>query len=158
MLYVKLDEQKNPIEFAKSYQMIAREFSEQNKIIPAESLFLEKYGQVPISEMPERINGKTIMPDIPVKNADGTYQRTWKYVDAVGDPTDLERSQMDLIMKTRRKAYLEKFADTVSPLRWNSWTAEQQQEVTDWYQSVLDMTNDPAWPYMHFPNLPSPIK
>lgn len=161
MLYVKLNEKKEPIEVAKNYKTIAAEFAQKNRIIPNEDIFQTKlnemgYGLVEISEMPERVYGKTIVPDIPIKQEDGTYLRTWKYIDTIS--TDLDKSQMDLVMKTRRKAYLEKFADSVSPLRWNSWTAEQQKEVTDWYQLVLDMTNDPAWPYVHFPLLPNPLK
>lgn len=161
MLYVKVDTNGVPLEEAKTADAVRSEFIAQGTILP--SLFDTKpegfgYQKVPADvPMPDQVVGKNIVPDKPTKKADGTYSRTWKYVDIPGfDDRDLD--DMANQMRESRTRYLQKFADSISPLRWNAWSPEQQAEVTEWYQKVLNMTNDPNWPKVAFPPLPAPIK
>ena len=161
MLYVKVDASGNPTEVAKTIQAIQSEHAAQNTILPSVfSSYPDQFGyrEVPANvPMPDQVVGKNIVPDKPIKNVDGSYTRVWKYVDI----PDFAERDLDLMaeqMRGSRKRYLQKFADSISPLRWESWSEEQKQEVRDWYQKVLDMPNDPAWPKMTFPQLPSAIK
>jgi len=161
MLYVKVDTNGIPLEEAKTSDAVKAEFLAQGTILP--SLFDMQpsnfgYREVPADvPMPDQVVGKNIVPDKPTKNADGTYSRTWKYVDIPGFE-DRDLDAMAKQMRESRTRYLQKFADSISPLRWESWTEEQRTEVRTWYQNVLNMTNDPNWPKVAFPALPSPIK
>ena len=161
MLFVKVENNGNPTEEAKNLEAIKDEHLNQNTILP--SVFSSNpdqfgYRQVPANvPMPEQVVGKNIVPDKPLKNADGSYTRVWKYVDIPGfDERDADA--MAEQMRDSRKRYLQKFADSISPLRWESWSEEEKQEVRNWYKKVLDMPNDPAWPKVGFPPLPAPIK
>ena len=103
MLYVKIDDSGNPLEVAKNYKLIQSEFIKDGTIIPVEHIFEANckslgYALVPQKEAPEPQEGKNIVPDIPVKKSDATYERTWKYV----DPTDLQIQNMNNVMRYRR--------------------------------------------------------
>jgi hypothetical protein len=161
MLYVKVDEQGNPVERAKTLEVVKRIFLEQGTILPeafASSPSPVGYALVPEGEpAPMAQAGKRVIAGIPIKNDDGTYTRTWEQED-IPDYNDIDNNLLDSAMRRARTSYLHKFADSISPLRWNSWTPEQQAEVMAWYESVLKMPDDPNWPRVAFPELPSPIK
>jgi len=155
MLYFKADANGNPLSTPQSEAEIRRDLSSQGTTAPSNLgrwLTENNYVELPVGEpMPIAPLGQKTVPDMPVKNADGTYSRRWKFVDAaVADPEAQARMY--------RAAYLNKFADSISPLRWNAWTPEQQAEVTQWYQAVLDLPKDPQWPNVAMPELPTPIK
>lgn len=162
MLYVKVDASGNPREVAKTSDTIRKEFiSAEGTILPA--TFEDNpdsfgYRQVPFNApMPDQVAGKNILPDVPTKNADGTYTRTWKYTD-IPDFEKIDLNELDIKMRENRKKYMQKFVDSISPLRWESWSDAEKQEIRNWYQSVKDMTKNPNWPKVAFPPLPAPIK
>ena len=159
MLYAKIDNAGNPVEVAKNYLQIKGEFLKQNAIIPNESVFFNNpallgYAHVPVSEPPKPKAGMKVVPDIPTKNSDGTYQRTWKEV-AVND---MEKKEMDLVMRSRRKEVLRNNIDTISPVRWNNMSEEDKAEVNAFYKEVLDMPEDPSWPFITFPIRPNCLR
>ena len=159
MLYAKIDDAGNPVEVAKNYLQIKDDFFRKNTIIPVESVFSEicssiGYAEVPASDPPAPQAGKKIVPDIPVKTSDGNYQRTWKYVTASSE----EISQTSTEMKLRRQRLLRDLIDTISPIRWESWSAEEQAEIKAWRQEMLDITEKEGWPFLAFPPLPSSLK
>lgn len=161
MLYVKVDDQGNPLENAKTFEEVKSINLMNNTIIPERFKYApEEFGYRPVPAnvpKPDEIAGKTVMSDVPVKNADGSYTRTWKYADIPGYAMQ-EDEMLDRQLRAHRKSYLLKFADSISPLRWEKWSEEEKQVVRDWYDEVLNMPNDPAWPRMVLPPLPTPIK
>ena len=159
MLYVKVDAAGNPVEVAKNYRKIKEEYFSKGSIFPAESVFINNpsklgYVEVPESEPLPPKTGNKVVPDVPKKNADGTMTRTWKYEVA----TQQEIDDISSEMKVRRSVMLRDLIDTISPVRWNSWTAEEQAEVTAWRQAMLDITTVEGWPYVVFPELPEILK
>lgn len=159
MLYVKVDAAGNPLEVAKNYREIQSEYLAKNSIFPSENvLSLDPsplgYAEVPESEPLPPKSGSKVVPDVPTKNADGSMTRTWKYEAA----TQQDIHDVSIEMKARRSAILSDLIDTISPVRWNSWTAEEQAEVTDWRQAMLDITKAEGWPYVPFPELPAVLK
>ena len=159
MLYVKVDANGNPTEVAKNFREIKEEYTAKNTAIPDEGGFsgkLSNFGYVEVPEsdpLPPKVGNK-VVPDVPTKNADGTMTRTWKYEVATQQDID----DISLEMKARRAIMLRDLIDTISPVRWNSWTAEEQAEVTAWRQAMLDMTTVEGWPYVTFPDLPEILK
>jgi hypothetical protein len=156
MLYVKIDGAGNPIEVAKSYNQIKGEFLAKNSIIPNEKVFSEKYrswayAQVPEADIPPTLEGNKIVPDVPVKQANGTMKRTYKYEQITND----ERIRFSKTMRNRRKEILEKYIDNISPVRWEKMDADQKQEVSDYHQNLLDIPDDSAWPFVIFPKPPT---
>ena len=159
MLYAKIDDAGNPVEVSKSYKLILREFQKKGSIIPAESVFETKstslgYAPIPQNEPPEPKEGKNIVPDIPVKKSDGTYERTWKYV----DPTDLQIQNMNNVMRERRNKALNVYIDSISPVRWNSMSDTDKSTVEAYYQELLDLPAKAAWPFVTLPNTPEILK
>lgn len=161
MLYVKVDDQGNPLKEAESFQEVINDNLKRNTIIPRRFTTNPEdfsYAFVPANvETPENIFGKKIVADIPVRQSDGTFQRTWKYIDDT-KITSMSDEELDQHLRRQRKSYLHKFADSISPLRWEKWSEEEKQEVRDWYESVLSMTDDPQWPRMVLPRIPAPLK
>ena len=156
MLYVKVDQAGNPVDVAKNYSQIRGDFLVENTIIPNERVFSEKFGslgyaEVPEAEIPSPMKGKKIVPDIPVKQANGKMKRTYKYENV----TEAERVNFSRTMRERRKEILEKYIDKISPVRWEKMTADQKKEVNDYHQSLLDLPDDEAWPFVIFPKPPS---
>lgn len=159
MLYAKIDGDGNPVEVAKSYKLIQREFQQKGSIIPAESIFENKsvslgYAPIPQNEPPAPKEGKNLVPDIPVKKSDGTYERTWKYV----DPTDLDIKNMNNVMRNRRNKALNFYIDSISPVRWNSMNSADKSTVEAYYQELLDLPAQAAWPFVTLPNVPEILK
>jgi len=159
MLYVKVDGSGNPVEVAKNYREIREEYLSKGSIFPSEGVLNIDpsslgYAEVPESEPLPPKSGNKVVPDVPTKNADGTMTRTWKYEAA----TEEEKKLFSGEMKARRSVVLSKLIDTISPVRWNSWTTEEQAEVTAWRQSLLDLPNAEGWPYVTFPELPAVLK
>lgn len=161
MLYVKVDEQGNPVEPAKSFEEVKNIFLSKNSILPEKFKYDPNpfgYRFVPSDvPMPNAQVGKKIVPDIPIKNEDDTYTRVWKYVDIDGYD-NIPDEILDKQLRILRKRYLYKFADSISPLRWETWSEEDKQIVREWYQYVLDMPSHPSWPRMTLPPLPAIIK
>lgn len=158
MLYVKVDAAGNlvqPPEPAMSLDAVKAQYAAQNTVLGTDAIewiLANGWAEVPVgAPAPIAPLGQRTVPDVPVKKTDGTFERRWKFETISG--VDLEETA-----RSNRSLYLKKFADSISPLRWNSWTAAQQQEVTDWYQKVLDMPKDPAWPNLALPDLPAAIK
>ena len=159
MLYVKIDDSGNPLEVAKNYKLIQSEFIKDGTIIPVEHIFEANckslgYALVPQKEAPEPKEGKNIVPDIPVKKSDGTYERTWKYV----DPTDLQIQNMNNVMRDRRNKALNVYIDSISPVRWNSMSDTDKSTVEAYYQELLDLPAKAAWPFVTLPNTPEILK
>ena len=155
MLYVKVNKKGNPTEAAMTLDGVIARFLSENTILGSDAIeyiLANGWAEVPLGEpAPIAPLGQRTVPDVPVKKADGTFERRWKFEAIRG--VDLEETA-----RLNRSLYLKKFADSISPLRWNSWTAAQQEEVTNWYQEVLDMPKDPAWPNLALPDLPAAIK
>ena len=159
MLYVKVDANGNPIEVAKNYSEIKKEYSSKNTAIPNESNFLANlpsfaYAEVPYSEPPKPKAGMKVVIDVPQKNPDGTMLRKWKEVAVINE----EKIEMDSIMRTRRDQVLKTYIDSISPVRWNNMNDEDKAEVEAFYKSVLDMPEDPAWPFITFPLRPNCLR
>ena len=159
MLYAKIDDAGNPVEVAKNYAEINKEFLSKGSIIPSESVFGSKptsfgYAPVPFNEPPPSQAGKKITPDIPVKKSDGTYERTWKQVDV----DEVDKKQMDIVMRSRRQEVLKQYIDSISPVRWNNMNDQDKAEVNAFYKSILDMPEDPAWPFITFPIRPNCLR
>lgn len=161
MLYVKVDEQGNPVEKAKSYEVVRAIFQAQGTVIPESFKFYPEpfgYAHVPANvPAPPRVAGKKIVAGVPTKNADGTLQRVWIYED-IPNYSLISDDLLDRALRQQRKEYLKTFADTISPLRWYSWSEGQREEVMNWYQSVLAMPDSPEWPRLALPPLPSPLQ
>lgn len=155
MLYFKVDANGNPQGLPQTEAQIKAELLNQGTIAPAnlsDWLVKNGYAELPLGDpMPMAPLGQKTVPDMPVKNADGTYTRRWKFVDAAGDDPEVQA-------RINRAAYLKTFADSISPLRWESWSDAQKEEVRQWYQAVLNLPNNPAWPNVAMPELPTPIK
>jgi len=155
MLYFKIDANGNPLSTPQTEAEIKAELLNQGTIAPSNLqgwLVENRYVELPVDEpMPMAPLGQKTVPDIPVKNADGTYSRRWKFVDAVVLNQEAQA-------RVNRATYLNKFADSISPLRWESWSEAQKEEVRQWYQAILDLPNDPQWPNVAMPELPTPIK
>ena len=155
MLYFKADANGNPQSTPKTEAEIKAELLSQGTIAPSNLnkwLAENSYVELPLGDpMPMAPLGQKTVPDIPVKNADGTYSRRWKFVDAVVLNQEAQA-------RVNRATYLNKFADSISPLRWESWSEAQKEEVRQWYQAILDLPNDPQWPNVAMPELPTPIK
>ena len=160
MLYVKVDAAGNPVEVAKNYQTIKEEFFlAKNSIIPSEVIFNEKikemgYAPVPFADPPPPKAGMKIVPDVPVKQADGTIKRTWKYEVATEEEKELFATEM----KVRRERMLRNLLDTISPMRWESWSESEREEVKEFRQSLLDITSKEGWPFVTFEPIPSVLK
>jgi len=154
-LYFKIDANGNPLSTPQTEAEIKAELLNQGTIAPSNLqgwLVENRYVELPVDEpMPMAPLGQKTVPDIPVKNADGTYSRRWKFVDAVVLNQEAQA-------RVNRATYLNKFADSISPLRWESWSEAQKEEVRQWYQAILDLPNDPQWPNVAMPELPTPIK
>lgn len=155
MLYVKIDNNGNPTTHAMSYDELQ---IAENSIFPAVSIFEEliekgdlSYAKVPFSPLPAVPAGKKPVQGVPVKNADGTYSRKIQFVDA----TEEEISSASDFIRSRREIILNKHVDNISPLRWAEMTEAQQAEIASWRQSLLDMTEDPSFPYITIPAKPS---
>ena len=154
MLYVKVDAAGNPTEEAKNYKQLRFEHQKRNSVLPSQIVFERKfadlgYAEVPLSEAPDPQSGKKVVPDVPVKQNDGTMKRTWKQVDA----ENVE--EMDSIMRNRRNYFLTKYADTISPLRWENFSEAEKEEVRNWHKSLLDMPQSTGWPYVAMPPVPN---
>ena len=159
MLYVKTDSKGNPIEVAKNYKEIEREYHARNATIPAEGYFSANssnfgYAQVPYSEPLPPKNGSKVVPDIPTKNTDGTMKRTWKYEVATEEDKELAAAEM----KAKRQGMLRDLLDTISPMRWESWSESEKEEVKAFRQSLLDITSKEGWPFVTFEPIPSILK
>ena len=159
MLYVKVDANGNPTEVAKNFTEIKQEYVAKNTAIPNEGGFSENlsnfgYVEVPESEPLPPKSGSKVVPDVPTKNADGTMTRTWKYEAVTQEEIDQTASDM----KYRRAVMLKDLIDSISPIRWSEWTAEEQAEVTAWRKSLLDLPTAEGWPYVTFPDLPAVLK
>jgi len=159
MLYVKVDANGNPTEVAKNYNEIAREHIDQNIIFPKESVLNSNpaplgYALVPESEPLPPKSGSKVVPDVPTKNSDGTMTRTWKYEAT----NELDVLMMSNRVKERRKTLLLRYIDTISPIRWESFTEAEKQEISDWRQSLLDITNVEGFPYVELPAVPNLLR
>ena len=159
MLYAKIDDAGNPVDVAKSYENIKADFLLNNTVIPKESVFSNKsqefgYGSVPLNDPPAPQAGKKIVPDIPIKKSDGSYERTWKYEDV----SEEDKISMSAIMREKRAGILKKYVDSISPLRWNNMSESEKKESQDYYKALLNMPDDPAWPFVLFPKIPAAIQ
>lgn len=159
MLYVKIDSAGNPLEVAKSYNQIQKEFFAKNAIIPNETLFTAKleqmgYAAVPFSEAIPPKSGMKIVPDVPQRETDGTMRRRWKYENA----GEKETSEVSALMRERRSQLLKEYVDNISPVRWEKFSAEEKQEISDWHQSLLDVTTKEGWPFVSFEPIPQILK
>ena len=159
MLYVKVDSKGNPTEVAKNYMEIRDEHLKKNVILPVESVFSSKsselgYAEVPLGEAPQPQAGKRPVPDVPKKNKNGKMTRTWKYLEV----TAQEKIDMDIVMRSRRKEVLREHIDTISPVRWNNMNDQDKAEVDTFYKAVLNMPEDPAWPFTTFPIRPNCLR
>ena len=157
MFYVKVDANGNPTEVAKNFREIKQEYTAKNTAIPDEVVFLQNlsnfgYVEVPESEPLPPKSGSKVVPDVPTKNADGTMTRTWKY-----EPSENE-ALMEYDMRIRRDNLLRKYADTLSPIRWEDFTEEQKQEIRNWRKSLLDLPSAEGWPYVMMPQTPQVLK
>lgn len=174
MLYAKVDENGNPIERAINYKQLEKIFHDQGTLIPPQShirniLDSISYVEVPqTAEIPTPKAGFKSIPGIPVKqetqevvttvDENGaeiqetqtviSYLRTWEYEETDSDIPHERR------MRERRNNLLKKYIDTISPVRWNAFTDEEKQEVTDFYQALLDLSNQETWPHVFLPRVP----
>ena len=155
MLYFKVDANGNPLSTPQTEDEIKAELLDQGTIAPANLsgwLVENKYVELPVGEpMPMAPLGKKTVSSMPVKNADGSYTRQWTFA-------DLPVSGIEAQARANRESYLKTFVDSISPLRWESWSEAQKEEVRQWYQAILDLPNDPQWPNVAMPELPTPIK
>jgi hypothetical protein len=159
MLYVKVDAAGNPVEVAKSYRKIKEEFLAKGSIIQNEIIFSGKledmgYAPVPFAESISPKAGMKIVPDVPQKEADGTMKRKWKYEKA----EDKEIAEVSSIMRERRSQLLKGYVDNISPVRWEKFSAEEKTEISNWHQSLLDISNQEGWPYVSFQPVPEVLK
>lgn len=159
MLYVKVDANGNPTEVAKNFREIKQEYTAKNTTIPNEGAFSANlsnfgYAEVPVSDPPSPQAGKKIVPDIPTKNADGTMKRTWKYMDVGAGET----IYVGNLMRDRRKKLLDQYIDGISPVRWNKFTEAEKTEISNWHQSLLDISDQEGWPYVSFQPVPEVLK
>ena len=159
MLYVKVDQSGNPIDVAKNYLQIKEEFFKENTIIPIEPIFNQicssiGYAEVPYSDPLPSKNGSKVVPSVPTKNADGTMKRTWKYEVVTEEDKELVAAEM----KARRLTMLRNLLDTISPMRWESWSESEKEEVKAFRQSLLDITSKEGWPFVTFEPIPSVLK
>ena len=158
MLYVKVDANGNPTEVAKNFSEIKQEYTAKNTAIPIEIGFSANlsnfgYAEVPYSEPPVSESGKRVVPDIPIRQADGTMKRTWRQVDT--SPT--ETNEVVELMRSRRSKLLREYIDSISPVRWDSWSEEEKTEIKNWRQSLLDISSQNGWPFVTFPPIPEPL-
>ena len=159
MLYVKIDSNGNPVEVAKNYREIQAEYLAKNSIFPNENVLNSNplklgYALVPESEPLPPKAGSKVVPDVPTKNEDGTMTRTWKYEVA----TEEEKELFAMEMKVRRERMLRNVLDTISPMRWESWSESEKEEVKAFRQSLLDITSKEGWPFVTLEPIPSVLK
>lgn len=159
MLYVKVDNAGNPIEVAKNYREIQAEYLAKNSIFPSENVLIGNssrlgYALVPESEPLPPKAGSKVVPDVPIKNVDGTMTRKWKYEAVTSEDIELVASEM----KARRQTMLRNLLDTISPMRWESWSESEKEEVKAFRQSLLDITSKEGWPFVTFEPIPSVLK
>lgn len=159
MLYVKVDANGNPIEVAKNYSEIKKEYAARNTAIPNEMIFssiIEEmgYAGVDYSEPIPSKAGMKIVPDIPKKEEDGTMKRTWKYEPV----TDEEIAEVSVLMRERRRTLLRNHIDNISPVRWEKFTTEEKTEISNWHQSLLDIPEKEGWPFVSFDPVPASLK
>jgi len=157
MLYVKVDAAGNPVEVAKNEMTIRTELAAANVILPA-ILNREKWIELGYAEIPTTADpvppqpGKMAVPDVPTKNADGTFTRKWKYIDAENE------ASMVKAKKIERARLLAKYADNISPMRWEEMTEVEKTEVKEWRLSLLNATADEAWPYITYNPVPAVLR
>ena len=158
MLYVKIDNDGNPLSRSMRYTEIEEM---DNIVLPSvarfEQMIDEKtlpYAKVPFSPLPPVPAGQKPVQDVPTKNEDGSYSRNFTFEAA----TEQEIENAKISMRRERKELLSKHVDSISPIRWADMTEAEQEEVATWRKALLDITNDPSFPYVSFPDRPSIIK
>lgn len=73
------------------------------------------------------------------------------------DPNYTEPSLEELIIIKRsyRNRLLKKYIDTVNAVRWESFTQEQKDDMIAYRQALLDVPQQPGFPYnITWPTLP----
>lgn len=156
MLYVKVDNAGNPVEVAKNYREIRTEFLARNSIIPNEDNFflnVKRLGYAPVPEdgiNPPKQAGMKPVPDVPVKDGQGNFSRKWKLVPC--SPEEVRTTSA--IMRKRRDSILAKYIDTISPVRWEDMSEEDKGTISSWRKELLNITKDPAFPFVMFPKVP----
>lgn len=157
MLYVKIDESGNPQEPPKSYAQIVSAARENgNVILPAESVFQDNlanfsYGLCPYVDPPVPATGNKLVLGVPTKNSDGTYQRVFTEEKA----TEIEIENRELAIRNERLRVLNRFIDTISPVRWSAMSDVDKAAVSAYRQQLLDLPSATGFPFIQIPPLPS---
>jgi len=160
MLYVKIDSSGQPLEVPKSYSQVKADLLEENNsVIPAENVFSTTahnygYGLCPYVEPPVPATGKRYELAIPTKQADNTYLRTYKEVEA----TEQEIENRKIEIRADRRRVLQRYIDSVSPVRWNAMSEADKAAVTAYRQQLLDLPSAQGFPFIALPPLPDCLK
>jgi len=159
MLYCRVDKAGRPLESAQPFRVIQEEFAATNTLIGL-TAFLNSYvnveeptyKEVPLDgkPLPTTGSGEKVLPDVPNLEADGQLSRKWKVVSTDAD----EREEFAIIQRRRRDRRLRQHIDCIGVPWWNSLYAEDQKTITDYYDALRNMPNEPSWPHVSMPRMP----
>ena len=173
MLYAKVDESGEPIEIPKSYLACNYELAQCGVVVSREVFENNPkalgYEEVPFNGQPPAKAGCVIELGIPVRGSDGKLERIFEYptYDTVArrvfqgkiEEEDLRKTIAALLnnqaqeMRRKRKEMLA-LIDRISVPFWNSLDESEKNTIRDFYKELLNITENAAWPYPQFPDVP----
>jgi hypothetical protein len=149
MKLFKVDNKGKPISVPEEVNKIIRDLGvSAPPDMALRQEYLESIGYIvseptEIPTPPPELNGKCkVELDIPVKNADGSYTRAYKFTEL----TEAVLVNIAAANRTKRDKILTDLVDSINAIRWNSMSSEKQNEWKEFRISLLDITSQPGWP------------
>lgn len=145
----KVDKKGNPTSIPEDMGLIVRRLgisAPRNVASTLEYLLSEGYVVVEPSTLPQppdELRGRCrIELDIPKREKDGSYTRTYKFIEL--EPSSVEF--LDAKNRAKRDKSLKGIVDPINAIRWAAMTPEKQAEWIDYRQALLDVTKQDGWP------------
>ena len=167
MLYFKIDPKGNALQIPVNYEVISNYVAGGGFMLPPENQLTKEgllaFGLARVSHSawadghrpsPENIPPKKVaMYDLPILNKNRVFQKKIK----LRDPTSYELSRItNHMLRIRDEVFMEHL-DRINPLFWEELTEVEQNDIKEFRDHLKNMTDDPNWPWVEFPDVPESI-
>lgn len=145
----KIDKKGNAISVPEDMGIIVRRLGISAPPVVSETLsYLKSIGYVEIEHSvipappPELLGKCRVELDIPSKNTDGTYTRTYKFVELTVEEIQLLANKN----RAKRDKALQTLVDPINAVRWAAMTPEKQVEWIAYRDALLNISTQAGWP------------
>lgn len=149
MIYVKINLQTGNVEkYPYSIENLRADNPQTSFPIQLSEFNLASWGVYPVavSEMPSVDHTKNVKESLPRFNQ-GVWEQVWEIVDASAQEIETRTRREAVHVRMLRDQLLSSKIDVFNLLRWESLNEEQKSKLRDYRQQLLDIPQQPGFPW-----------